>query len=161
MLLKLRDVFLTNEPFLHLNNLNSLIVLWWYLIMLINFPRSVWEVGSVLRKVITRSLQKGCFCLVRRSELLWGAVFGFHASTYLPGTALESGDSGIWSYGVYTQMQRHSSASRDSQTVQPLTLEHTALCGVCFDPHSRGWRSHQQQLGRWTSTGQTASLKHQ
>lgn len=58
-----------------------------------------------------------------RSELLWGAGFGFHASTYLPGTALESCDSGVWSYGVYTQMQRRSFASRDSQMVRPLTLD--------------------------------------
>lgn len=92
--------------------------------------------GCVLRKVITCSLQKECFCHVGRSKLLWGAIFGFHASTYLLGTALESYDSGIWSNEVYTQMHRHSFASCDSQTVQPLTLEHRALCGIYFDLHS-------------------------
>lgn len=129
MLLTLRNAFLPNETSLHLNNLKSLIALWWYLIMPINFLRSVWE-------VITCSLQKGGFCHVGRSELLWGAMFGFHASAYLLGTALESYDSGIWSSEVYTQMHRHSFASWDSQIVQPLTLEHRALCSVCFDLHS-------------------------
>lgn len=88
-------------------------------------------------------------------------MFGFHASAYLLGTALESYDSGIWSNEVYPQMHRHSFASCDSQTVQPLTLEHRALCGICFDLHSCvGGVSDQQQLGRWTSTGPTTSLKY-
>lgn len=101
--------------------------------MQISYLRSDWNRGQCAEEDNSRTFHRG--------SVVWASVGSsvcFYAYTYLLGVAVESYDScGVWSHEWYIQACFCGLSSSDALTVH-LILEHRALCGVVFDPHTLG-----------------------